>query len=112
MKNSHSSSVVRWIVLAVALSVVVGVYFSMGRGYGKVSDRSYKYATALYSVCLSKSGERLEKVSALIEKDTVDELIPSHEHGWLASIVGRAQDGDWESAAKSSKRMMEDQVEY
>jgi hypothetical protein len=112
VKDSQNSSVVKWIVLAVALLVVVAIFFSMGRGYGKVSDRSYKYATALYSACLSESGERLEKISELIEKDTIEELIPSHELKWLTAIVEQAQNGDWKSAAQSSKRMMEDQVEY
>jgi len=112
-KSQQNSSTGKWILLAVGLLVIVGIYLSTGRGYGKVTDRSYKVATALYGACLSKSEERLEKVSLLIVDDEgVDEPIPSHERAWLEAIVEQAQDGNWESAAKSSKRMMEDQVEY
>ncbi len=107
------SSAGKWILLAVGLLVIVGIYLISGRGYGKVSERSYKVATALYGACLSKSEARLEAISQLIvdDKDT-EEPIPSHELAWLTSIVEQAQDGNWESAARSSKRMMEDQVEY
>ena len=114
MKNTQEkSSIGKWILAAIALLVIVGIYLSSGRGYGKVTDRSYKVATALYGACLSKSEERLEKVSLLIVDDEgVDAPIPSHERAWLTSIVEQAQNGDWESAAQSSKRMMEDQVEY
>lgn len=114
MKNSNANnSAGKWIVLAIGLLVIIGIYLSSGRGYGKVSDRSYKVATALYSACLSKSEARLEKVSQLIGDDKgTDEPIPSHERVWLTSIVEQAQDGDWASAAQASKRMMEDQVEY
>ena len=115
MKDSKaSSSTGKWILLATGLLVVtVGIYLSSGRGYGKVSDRSYKVATALYGACLSKNEARLEKIGELIvDEEGVDEPIPSHERAWLTSIVERAQEGDWASAAQSSKRMMEDQVEY
>jgi len=116
MKDSQNgSSVGKWVLLAIGLLVMVtiGIYLSVGRGYGKVSDRSYKVATALYGACLSKNEARLEAVSKLIVDDEgADESIPSHEREWLTSIVEQAQDGNWESAAKSSKRMMEDQVEY
>ena len=114
MKDSKvNNSVGKWILLAIGLLVIVGIYLSSGRGYGKVSDRSYKVATALYSACLSKSEARLEKVSQLIVDDEdTDQPIPSHERAWLTSIVEQAQGGDWAAAAQSSKRMMEDQVEY
>ena len=116
MKESQNgSSTGKWVLLAIGLLVIVtiGIYLSTGRGYGKVSDRSYKVATALYGACLSKNEARLEKISQLIVDDEgTEEPIPSHERVWLETIVEQAQDGNWESAAKSSKRMMEDQVEY
>ena len=114
MKDSKANnSAGKWIVLAIGLLVVIGIYLSSGRGYGKVSDRAYKVATALYSACLCKSEARLEKVSQLIANDeSIDQPIPSHERAWLASIVEQAQEGDWAAAAQSSRRMMEDQVEY
>jgi len=99
--------------VGVSLLLLVGMLFTTGCGYGKVSDRSYKVATALYGACLSKSEARLEKISQLIVQDeTTEEPIPSHELVWLESIVEQAQEGNWESAAQSCKRMMKDQVEY
>ena len=116
MKEAKAdSSTGRWILLPIGLMVmvVIGIYLTTGRGYGKVTDRSYKVATALYGACLSKSDARLEKISLLIiDDESTEEPIPSHERAWLTAIVEQAQDGKWESAAKSSKRMMEDQVEY
>lgn len=110
-ENQNSPRV--WIFLAIVALVAVAIYLSLGRGYGKVSPRSYKVATALYGACLSKSEARLEKISQLIVDDeATDEPIPDHEATWLTSIVEQAKNGDWESAAQSSKRMMEDQVEY
>ena len=114
MKNSQQSgSLSKWIFVAIGVLVIIGIYLGSNRGYGKVSDRSYKVATALYGVCLSQNEERLEKVSLLLV-DTADgeDSIPSHERAWLTSIVQTARNGNWESAAKASKRMMEDQVVY
>ena len=106
----------KWILLAVGLLIIIAaIYLSSTRGYGKVSDRSYKIATALYGACLSKSEARLETIGQLISdasEDSSDEPIPNRERAWLNSILQQAQDGDWESAAESCKRMMEDQVEY
>jgi len=101
MKDSKENrSALKWILLAIVLLVGIGIYLSTGRGYGKVSDRSYKVATALYSACLSKSEARLEAVSKLIVDDESGEQpIPSHEREWLTSIIEQAQDGNWESAA-------------
>ena len=45
--------------------------------------------------------------------DESDDLsLPSNERIWIEKIIKLARSGDWKSAAKKAKRMMEDQVKY
>ena len=65
--------------------------------------------------CLAKSDARLESIEGLLDEDADREHTPGvsqDERRWLESMIQTARDGDWESAAKSARRMMEDQVEY
>jgi hypothetical protein len=38
--------------------------------------------------------------------------ISAEERKWLDAMIATARDGRWESAAKSARRMMEDQVQH
>ncbi|MEL7496576.1 MAG: hypothetical protein AAFN77_03140 [Planctomycetota bacterium] len=86
-------------------------YFLLGRGYGEVSPATYELAKSLYSACLKKSDEHLNRVDDLLNQNDTPP-IPSNERRWLNQIIKQAQNGDWESAAQKAKRMMEDQVDY
>ena len=103
-----------WPILGVmVIGAAIMVWFS--QGYGKVSPRAYEVSTALYGACLAKSDARLESIEGLLDEGAETEdasTVSEDERRWLESMIRTARDGDWESAAKSARRMMEDQVEY
>ena len=97
-------------ILVVLLVLVVG-YGLMNRGYGEVSSETYQFSKALYSACLKKSDEHLDRVGEMLDK-AGSETLPSNERIWLEQIIKRARNGQWESAAKRARRIMEDQVKH
>ena len=101
-------------ILVAVVFLVTGIIYWCSSGYGKVSDDAYAVAKTLVGTCLAKSDERLEKVVSLLEGDGENEPleITDRERQWLESMIQKARNGDWESAANSARQMMEDQVEY
>ena len=91
--------------------LLVGSYFWLYRGYGEVSPRTYQFSKAIYSACLKKSDDHLAKVEELLNESDGASL-PTNEAIWLDQIIEIARSGNWDSAAKKAKRMMEDQVKY
>ena len=99
------------IISCLVILLLFGGYFWLNRGYGEVSPDTYQFSKALYSACLKKSDEHLTKIEELLDESDETSL-PSNERIWLDEITKLAQNGDWESAARKAKRMMEDQVKY
>ena len=91
------------------LALLVLSFWWLNQGYGKVSPETYQFSQSLYSACLKKSDEHLEKVTQMLDEDR-SHSIPAHELKWLKSIISKAESGQWESAAKMAKRIMDDQV--
>ena len=108
VKHRRNFSVV---LIPTMLLVLVAGYLWVNRGYGEVSPETYQFSKALYSACLKKSDEHLDMVDKLLDESD-DLLLPSNERIWIEKIINLARSGDWESAAKKAKRMMEDQVKY
>ena len=79
-------------------------------GYGEVSPTAYEYAKALYSITNRKAQDRLELVDAQIDTAHDEGKLTDQESQWLLDIVEEANGGDWQSANRASRRMMEDQV--
>jgi hypothetical protein len=92
------------ILLAAALLLVAGC------GYGEVSPAAYDFATALYSISNVRAGDRLNEVSGMIESARTSGRLSEKEATWLLEIVSDARSGDWETAAKKSRRIVADQV--
>ena len=95
--------------------VVIAAVFLAGcnSGFGEVSQDAYQVAQALYGCCLAKSEPHLDAVEAMLESGSSDDQplqISAEERKWLTAMISTARDGGWESAAKSARRMMEDQV--
>jgi len=89
------------------------ILFWSSRGYGKVSPNAYSVSKALVGACQAKDSDRLNAVEALLEPDADEPLeLSDTERRWLTSMIGTARGGDWKSAAKAARRMMEDQIEY
>jgi hypothetical protein len=86
-----------------------------GGGFGEVSQDAYQVAQALYGCCLAKSERHLDAVEAMLESDGSGDQplqISAEERKWLDAMIATARDGRWESAAKSARRMMENQVQH
>lgn len=91
--------------LALALTLAVGC-----GGYGEVSPVAYDYAMALYSLSNQKAADRVPAVAEQVEASHQAGDISDREARWLQGILSDAESGDWKSAAKQARRMMEDQV--
>lgn len=106
----NRNALISTLVIAVVAAVT---YLLLPAGYGKVSPRTYEFAKALYSACLSKSEARIAQVETMLRDELeTDSKVPENQADWLEGIVETARQGNWESAAKQARRMMEDQVEY
>ena len=107
MAVSRQSSVLLGFVAVVSIGLALS--FWLNRGYGEVSPETYEYSKALYSACLNKNKEHLDKVEALLVSS---ENVPQNERNWLESIIERARGEHWKSASNDARRMMEDQVKH
>lgn len=95
--------------LVAAGGILLAVSLAWNRGYGEVSPETYQYSKALYSACLNRNKEHLEKIETLL---STSQDVPQNEREWLEAIVAQAQSDDWVSASKDARRMMEDQIKY
>ena len=103
------------LVLSMVAVLLIGAVMVCwtSRGYGKVSPGAYEFSKAIIGACQAKSDDRVKAVEGLLAEDSdVVVKISNTERGWLESMISKAKDGDWKSAANSARRMMEDQVEY
>ena len=80
-------------------------------GYGEISPHSYEYAKALYSICNRQDESRLDPFSEQLLAAADAGELPVHEAEWMEDIADLARDGQWEDAARKSRRMLMDQVE-
>ena len=72
---------------------------------------AYDYSMALYSISNRQDSTRLDEISQQITESQTAGDLSSREAGWLLDIVDEGRQGNWKSAGKSSRRMMEDQVQ-
>ena len=79
--------------------------------YQGISPTAYQYAKALYSVTNRQRTEKLERVSDLITESQQQGEITSQEAAWLEGIIDDAREGEWQTAQREARRMMDDQVE-
>ena len=106
----------KWIMAGLTLFIatwfVAPFVIRWASGYGEVDHQTYEIATALYAACNARSADRLSQVSQVIDQAKRDDQVPDREARWLERIIDRAESGDWESAARSARRMLSDQVTY
>lgn len=101
-KRSRSHSLLLIAALLASLS---------GCGYGEVSQVSYEYVSALYSICNRQDAARLEAFSAQFKKACEAGEVADNEAEWINDIVALAESGDWNQATANARQMMMDQVE-
>ena len=100
------------IVGAVFLVAVIVICASAFRGFGTISDNAYQLATATYGACMAQSVERLDRVQSMLDDEEFVSGMSKKEVRWFKSIFEQARNNQWQAAAQTAKRMMEDQVEY
>lgn len=93
---------------ATLAGIILVIGFWLNSGYGEVSSETYEFSKALYSACLNKNKDHLNKAEEMVSSSE----LTAHERKWLVAIIKKAQEGNWESASNDARRMMEDQVEY
>lgn len=96
--------------IVVALLCVAGAFWYFNTGYGETTEQGYAYSLALFSACNQKDKDRLREISASIAEDLEAGTIGSQESGWLNAIIDKGLNDQWESANKSVRQIMEDQV--
>ena len=79
--------------------------------YQGISPTAYQYAKALYNVTNRKRSEKLDEVNNLITSSKREGTITPKEADWLLEIVDDAREGNWETAQKTARQMMRDQVQ-
>lgn len=79
--------------------------------YQGISPTAYQYAKALYNVTNRKRSDKLDEVNDLITSSKREGTITAQEADWLLGVIDNARDGDWETAQKTARQMMHDQVQ-
>ena len=93
--------------LAVATLLLMN---TVGCGYGEVSPLTYEYSKALYSAANREDADQLEKIQVKVNDALQSGELTDQEAGWLQDIVDAATAGNWDTAEKSARRLMLDQV--
>lgn len=112
--SQHKTSASRILLAIVGLVIIVSLFAYFNRGYGKVSDSTYRAATAIYGACLAKNDARIDAVQTLIDSGSEEfdtSQITTEERKWLQSMIREAKSGEWDSAANAAKQLMEAQNE-
>ena len=95
------------IAVVVAASALLSLWWFWPRKVS-LSDSEYDVAMALYRVCNQSSEEGLAKIEFLLsETDGADSLDIDSP---LPGIIEQAKLGRWEDAARSCRRILDDQV--
>ena len=93
------------------LAILVMLTGFGGCGYPRVSQSTYAYAKAIYTVANQKDSERIPAVREQIEQALQSGEIQSREASFLFEILDDAGAGNWSDASRESRRLMMDQVE-
>jgi hypothetical protein len=97
--------------VAAATILAITLAISGCGGYGTISPTAYEYAKALYSITNRQAVEPLEPVRGQIEDASRSGELSRQEARWLLDIVDTAASGEWKSANRRCRAMMEDQVQ-
>ncbi|QDS91153.1 hypothetical protein EC9_53730 [Rosistilla ulvae] len=107
-KSETSLARFGWASVAVAI-VAAGLWWWM-QPPAPLSENGYDLTIALYRVCNQRSDEGLQRIEELLDESRSTAAASDPSHGIVAAIVAQAKAGDWESAARASRRALEDQV--
>jgi len=96
-------------LLVVAIAFVV--WWRSSRSYPEASSAECLHLMrALYTACSSQNASRLSAVERKVESAKDKGSLTEPEYSAFVSIVARARDGNWKSAASDSYQFAQDQV--
>lgn len=90
-------------------AVAAGIWY-FNSGYGKTSAKGYQFATALFSACNRQDEAKLQQIAEMIEQSQQTDELSVKDAKVLTSIVNRGLAGNWRSASRETRRLMEAQL--
>jgi len=96
-------------IAAMVLLLTVGLLVGCG-SYAEVSPEAYQSTKALYSICNRKDAAQLDKMADQTATARAESKFTSKEADWINDIIDTARTGDWQSATKKARQLMEAQV--
>ena len=75
-----------------------------------LQEDAYACAQALYRVTNRRVADQLPAIRTLLETSVSEGRISTTEADVLLAIVVQAEDGDWERASRSCRKLLEGQV--
>ncbi|QDV14834.1 hypothetical protein CA51_47440 [Rosistilla oblonga] len=108
--TNSKMSLPRFGVAIVAVAIITAGLWWWMRPPAPLSENGYDLTIALYRVCNQRSDEGLQRIEQLLAESRSTGQASDPSHGIVAAIVAQAKAGDWESAARASRRALEDQV--
>ncbi len=94
-----------------ALAILVMLTGFSGCGYPKVSQSTYAYAKAIYTVANQQDAKRIPAIRERIEQAIEEGVIQPNEARFLFEILTDADGGEWSKASRRARKLMMDQVE-
>ena len=96
--------------LKTGLMLLAILIFFSGCGYPEVSQSTYAYAKAIYTVANQKDADRIPVVHQQIENARDNGEILANEAEFLFEILDDASAGNWSDASRQARKLMMDQV--
>lgn len=104
--NRSAQSRWLWLSLAVAATTLLVFVATFFWRVAPVSDDAYQLSSSLFAACNLQDTKRLDAVEARMSSIT-----EARERDRLAGAIEAARQGQWASAMKQARRLMESRTE-
>ncbi len=94
----------------IAAFAIPSILLLIGCGYGDVSPLASNYAKSIYSTSNVQKTENLSKIRDKIVQSVDSGKLPADEADLLYDMLDKAEAGNWDSAMKDSRALMEAQI--
>ncbi len=95
-----------WLSLAVAAATLLVIVIGYPWRVAPVSDDTYQLSSSLFAACNLQDMKRLDAVEARMSS-----ISESLERERLAGAIETARQGQWQSAMKQARRLMESRTQ-
>ncbi len=104
--NRKPHSVWLWVSLALGAATLLVIIVCYPWRIAPVSDDAYQLSSSLFAACNLQDTKRLDAVEARMSSIT-----ETRERERLAGAIETARQGQWHSAMKQARRLMESRTE-